>query len=165
MNSAVTSPSVLGASHLFLFPSSVNKLSGSHPHSARRLPQLQASSWSTQRAIAQIVLGERTLSGHGCFTGNQQDLPLLTWIHQGLFEITEDVQNAELRAWHLEFLSEVSLVFLAFCSPSCSSQDGEADTSESNLWYTECAVPSLATDMYTFRGLIRFTTLAHSGAV
>ena len=51
------------------------KLSGSHPHSARRLPQLQASSWSTQRVITQIVLGEGTLWGHGCFTGNQQGLP------------------------------------------------------------------------------------------
>ena len=56
-------------------------------------------------------------------------------------------------------------MFLAFCSPGCSSQDGESDTSESNWWSAECAVPSIATDMYTFRGVIRFKTLAHSGAV
>lgn len=67
----------------------------------------------------------------------------LIWIHQGLFEIRyfgPRAHNPRVMYEALssepgtqQFLSEDSPVFLAFYSPSCSSQDGESDTSESNL--------------------------------
>lgn len=63
MNSAVTSPSVLGASHLFLFPPQRISSQDLILIVQERLPQLQASSWSTQRERRSDSAGRKNTLG------------------------------------------------------------------------------------------------------